>query len=66
MNFPVIVQEKSREACRKVYVPVAGCKYVGVFVIKAKSVVINETFSYSAFIINIFGTPKNITTTEVS
>ena len=36
MNFPVIVQEKSREAYRKsteVYVPVAGCKYVGVFVL---------------------------------
>ena len=34
-------------------------------VIKAKSVVINETLNNSTFIINIFGTPKDIMTTDV-
>ena len=39
------------------------CEWLGVntgsfCVIKAKFMVINETLNYSAFIINIFGTPK--------
>ena len=52
---------------KEVYVPVAGCNKIGVFcVIQAESVVINETLNYSAFIINIPGTPKDIMTILVS